>query len=223
MMLGQLNIRRLLAYSSIHNFGYIFLVFSLTNFESIIVCLVFLFYYLFIVLSILFLLNLIKSKINFEFEAQNFNMVLENLFSSQKDLAYALSIFLFLLLGIPPGFGFFIKGYVLLLLVEGVNFFLLDIFFIICILIFFSLISVGVYLHLLSLSLFNYLELVNLERGTFTILVDKNSFLFLIGSKFEFINKFIFIFLGLFLLIVWCFFNPNLIFSLFRYFIIFGV
>lgn len=208
MMLHQWNIRRLLAFSSIHNFGYIFIAFGTGNLEGLVVSSHFLLYYVFVTAGLLSILKLVSTLQGERDLISDMRLLFFGLFRSNKALATLLFVYFFIFMGLPPSYGFFMKAQVIgnILGAEDVFFngVLLGI-----LLIFASAVSVFVYLHLLTECLFLY-------TGSVTSLplfdrIESNGYeLTLLGLV---------IFIGIYFGLGWCFvesdFITNLIWRLF--------
>lgn len=112
--LTQIKIKRLLAYSTISNMGFIFLGFSLNTFNGLHASLVYILIYIF--LNICFFSILISLRKNTGKLVTNITE-LTSIYRSNPILAIMLAITLFSIAGIPPMAGFFNKLYLLYALI----------------------------------------------------------------------------------------------------------
>jgi NADH-quinone oxidoreductase subunit N len=184
----QIKIKRVLAYSSISNIGYILMGLCIGQVESLASSFLFFFFYIFAVSSIfLVLLGVRYFSNNFEIRSifefmglLNFNFVIS-----------MISIFgLFSLLGLPPLAGFFAKFYLFMLAV-GSEFFFFLYFSILS-----SIFSAVIYLRIVRLILFNKYNNIFFFRPVSFYISLVGSFLLLINFLFFFFptNFFIIVF-----------------------------
>lgn len=108
--LGQFNIKRLLAYSSILNVGYMLLGLSLGHYEGIVMTLLFALVYMLISLNLFSFLLSLRTTDNVLIKNIN---DLAGLSKSHPLLAFNVSMSLFSLIGVPPLAGFLSKYFLL--------------------------------------------------------------------------------------------------------------
>ena len=146
--LFQYNIRKLLAYSSITNMGYLVLIFCINSIFSVTFGILFYLNYIFCITFILCIFYLFNQPLFKKSKDDSFNIFLSYL---QKDFIFSffIIIFLFSLFGFPPFLGFFTKYYLLLILFSKKYY----IFLVIIILV--SILSVFYYFRLLNFYFFN--------------------------------------------------------------------
>tara|TARA_Y100000590_G_C15736977_1_gene1018923 strand:- start:1020 stop:2471 length:1452 start_codon:yes stop_codon:yes gene_type:complete len=120
--INQLNIKRLLAYSSISHLGFLLIGVLTANQIGIKSIQLYLFIYLFNLLGVFICLLSLKNKKNGFFleDIRNFSGLLKK----NSFLSISLAIFLFSLAGLPPLSGFFGKLYILISAVESKLYFL---------------------------------------------------------------------------------------------------
>lgn len=163
--INQVSIKKIVAYSSITNFGSIFFLMFMTDFFSFDIFFDSIFLYIFNLTSFFFFLLF--------FFSSNIKKITDNLFSIYDFYKYDniscffFSISLFSLSAFPPLFGFFSK---FILLYFTLNF--LDIFFF-CIFFFFSLINIFYYFKLLITSYF-----IVIKQNNNTLIYDFNECIF---------------------------------------------
>jgi NADH-quinone oxidoreductase subunit N len=145
--LYQVKIKRLLTYSMIANNGFLILVFSLGNLNSIIVGFFYLFTYILIIAGIFIIILNFRDKCN-NYIIKNINSFI-NIYEINPVLAFAFFIFLFSIAGIPPLLGFYSKFFVFLTCIKN------GLFFISIIFVFLSIISIFYYIRLTKLMFFN--------------------------------------------------------------------
>jgi NADH-quinone oxidoreductase subunit N len=196
----QTKVKRLLAYSSISNVGYILLGLCIGQVESFVSSFLFFFVYILSVSSIFIILlgvryffNNFEIRTVFEFmSVLNFNFVLA-----------LISIFgLFSLLGLPPLAGFLVKFYLFFLALGS------EFYFFLYLSIMGSILSAVVYLRIIRLMLFNkYNNIFFFRPVSFLVSIS--------GSFFLLFNFFFFFFSTDFFIIVF-----NIIISLTKVFFV---
>lgn len=123
--LYQLNIKRFLGYTSINQFGFLILCFSLTSAASIIYIALYLFLYLLFLIPFFYLATILASDRSYErLNPKEKPHSLENFsdfsnMSAYPSFQYATAISFFFISGLPPFLLFFYKYYLLLLVVES--------------------------------------------------------------------------------------------------------
>jgi len=148
--LFQFNIRKLLAFSSIANMGYLVLILFINSLFSNAFGLLFYFNYVFCLIYLLIIFYLFKSYKNFNLNGTNDDLtVFISYFKKDWMVSFFTVVFLFSLFGLPPFLGFFTKFYLLLLLFANKYFlFLVPIFIV-------TIISVVYYFRLMNFFFFN--------------------------------------------------------------------
>lgn len=118
----QNSLKRLMAYSSITNVGYILASFSCYNLFALKAATLFMLVYIVALLALFALIIIALGE-----HADYADITdLSGLSSTNKIAALSISIILFSMIGIPPFAGFFTKLYILKFLLESQNFFLLS-------------------------------------------------------------------------------------------------
>jgi len=137
----------MLTYSMIANSGFLLLIFSLGNLNSINVGFFYLFVYLLITAGIFIIV------LNFRDRSNNFILKnissFANLYEINAAFTFALFVLLFSIAGIPPLVGFYSKFFVFLASLKN-GMFLIPVFFI-----FLSIVSIFYYIRLTKLMFFN--------------------------------------------------------------------
>ncbi len=153
LMVRQYDIKRLLAFSSIHNFGYIFLALGTNTTYGLAAALHFFYIYIVVVISFLVVINSARLFLGENALVYDLRVLIPSLWKLNKSLSFIFFMFLFIFLGLPPAFNFFLKVDVISCVLRGDSIFgyLLGI-----IALFFSVFSVFVYLHLVTECLFKY-------------------------------------------------------------------
>ena len=142
----QVKIKRMLTYSMITNSGFLILVFSLGNINSINIGIFYLLSYLLITVGIFITILCFKERSN-NFIFKNINSLI-NLYEINPILAFSFFIFLFSIAGIPPLLGFYSKFFVFLTCLKS------GLFFVPVLVVFLSIISIFYYLRLTKLMFF---------------------------------------------------------------------
>ena len=123
--IAQQNIKRLFAYSSVANVGFILLATSTLQKEIFPNILIYTTIYSFISLGLLAFLNIILSASNQESDLENRKIfsitALSGLSKTNPVIAFCLTIYLFSIAGIPPLAGFFAKFYAIKSIIIGGN------------------------------------------------------------------------------------------------------
>lgn len=151
----QNTIKKLLAFSSIVNLGYIVLIFTtLTNF-SISYSLVYCFIYFLNLFS--FFLILILSKKILGFKELNITYIsqLSNLYKINPILGCLFAIIIFSIAGLPPFGGFYTKYFILLDLIN------VKLYFIVLFILLLSVISTFYYIRIIKIIFFNRSLIIN--------------------------------------------------------------
>jgi NADH-quinone oxidoreductase subunit N len=176
--LFQIKIKRLLAYSTIANMGYVLLVLglnSITGFES---ALFYVYVYIFLNMT---LFAILLSFVNIEGRPlQNISQLAQLNGNRLAALIFAFS--LFSLAGVPPLAGFFSKFYLLYPLVDN-GFFYVSVFIVAA-----SIVSAGYYLRLVKILFFE-----NAENSFAFFLTPSRGSIYWIAFAF-YINIFFFLF-----------------------------
>lgn len=191
--LYQIKIKRLIAYSAIFNMGFIIL--SLSNFTLFNIISAFFYANIYISLNLLFFSILITLRKYNYVELKNIND-LSSLSKNNKVLALFLALNLFSIAGIPPLMGFFSKLMVLFVTVNN------DMWFILFIVLFLSMVSVFYYLRLIKIIFFDL-------NDNFTFYYPPTKKLAYIIVFLSFLNIFFFFFPNLFFIEI-----INIIFTL---------
>ena len=145
--LYQIKIKRMLTYSTIANSGFLILIFSLGNLNSLSVGFFYLFAYLFIIIGIFISILSFREKSN-SYILKNINS-LTNLYEINPALAFSFFVFLFSMAGIPPLLGFYSKFFVFLACIKS------NLFFIPLVFVVLSIISIFYYIRLTKFMFFN--------------------------------------------------------------------
>jgi len=153
MMFGQFNLKRLLAFSSIHNFGYIFVALGLGSTKGLIISTTFLIFYILVTIGLLLVLKQVSLPLVGDLTS-DIRLFIGSLPVSHRKLSYILFVYLFILLGLPLSFGFVVKAQVILSLCSLEHEFFNGVFLAV-VLMFCSFLSVIVYLRLLVECFFN--------------------------------------------------------------------
>jgi NADH-quinone oxidoreductase subunit N len=123
--IAQQNIKRLFAYSSVANVGFILLATSTLQKEIFPNILIYATIYSFISLGLLAFLNIVLSANNQESDLENRKIfsitALSGLSKTNPVIAFCLTIYLFSIAGIPPLAGFFAKFYAIKSIIIGGN------------------------------------------------------------------------------------------------------
>lgn len=143
----QIKLKRLLAYSSIANVGYVLMVLSCAQIEALTSSFLFFFVYIFTVAGIFSLILGIRYFHN-DFKLKNI-FELMGLLNFSFPLALILVLNFFSLLGLPPLAGFFVKFYLFFNALGS------EFFFFLYLSILSSIFSAVIYLRLIRLVLFN--------------------------------------------------------------------
>jgi len=184
--LFQIKIKRLLAYSTIANMGYVLLVLglnSVTGFES---ALFYVYVYIFLNMT---LFAVLLSFVNVEGRPlQNISQLAQ--LNGNKLAALVFAFSLFSLAGVPPLAGFFSKFYLLYPLVNN-GFFYVSVFIVAA-----SIVSAGYYLRLVKILFFE-----NAENSFAFFLTPSRGSIYWIAFAF-YINVFFFLFARLVSLLI---------------------
>jgi NADH-quinone oxidoreductase subunit N len=184
--LFQIKIKRLLAYSTIANMGYVLLVLglnSVTGFES---ALFYVYVYIFLNMT---LFAVLLSFVNKEGRPlQNISQLSQ--LNSNKSAALIFAFSLFSLAGVPPLAGFFSKFYLLYPLIEN-GFFYISVFIVAA-----SIVSAGYYLRLVKILFFE-----NADNSFAFFLTPSRGSIYWIALAF-YINLFFFLFAQLVSLLI---------------------
>jgi len=149
----QSKLKRLLAYSSITNLGFIGILFFSFNIESLILCSLYFFIYIFALTSIFIIITSIYYFNNFVRIKNIFELF--GLFKFNFFFCFFFITNLFSLLGLPPFAGFFSKFFLFISIFE------LQLFFVLFICFSASIFSAIIYLKMVRLSFFNkYINLL---------------------------------------------------------------
>ena len=143
----QTKLKRIMAYSSISNMGYILSVILTTNIEAMYSVIFYIIVYNIISIGLWILILSFRNQSNLTKFKEIGDVVL--LFNSNKYLSIIFFIFLFSAMGIPPMIGFFSKFFVLLNIIE------LKMYFFALFIIIFNSIGVIYYLRLIKVMYFS--------------------------------------------------------------------
>jgi len=148
----QFKIKRFLAYSSIFTLGFLILILIQGNIDSFFVIIFYLLCYSITLMSFFFLLLQVRLHVFKEFY---YLYELSYILKSNVIICIFFVILFFSFAGIPPLIGFFSKFYLFLFLINNYN------FFIVFIVLIFSIISSFYYIRVIRILLFNNLKIYN--------------------------------------------------------------
>jgi NADH-quinone oxidoreductase subunit N len=171
--IAQQNIKRLFAYSSVANMGFILLTISPLQKEIFPNVLIYATIYSFISIGLLAFLNLILSTTNQESDLENRKIfsitALSGLSKTNPVIAFCLAIYFFSIAGIPPLAGFFAKFYAIKSMIIGGDLILA------IMVIVFTVVSAFYYLRIIKIMYFdqpnNIIMLDDFVNAKFIILI----------------------------------------------------
>ena len=156
--LNQIKLKRLLAYSSINHMGYIIIIFSLSDLNSLTTSFLYFFIYFVNLLTLLLILTYIPHSNNIRL----YNFF--NISFYSQILSYSLFIILLSFGGFPPTLGFISKWFLLYQVIQENQFLLL------IIIVTFSTISLFFYLRLINILIIsNSIKFINISLMFYSI------------------------------------------------------
>jgi NADH-quinone oxidoreductase subunit N len=205
----QNNIKKLLAFSSIVNLGYIILILTTITNYSIIYALTYCIIYFINLFSFFFIILITKKILGF----QELNLIyisqLSNIFKINPLFAFIISIIIFSIAGLPPFGGFYTKYFILLDLINTKSY--LIVLFILLL----SVISTFYYIRIIKIIFFNKNLVLNKE---YYFNFQNNTLLFNYKNKNFIFYSLILILILVVLNILICFYPSIIYYILFKVF-----
>jgi NADH-quinone oxidoreductase subunit N len=205
----QNNIKKLLAFSSIVNLGYIILILTTVTNYSIIYAITYCIIYFINLFSFFFVILITKKILGF----QELNLVyisqLSNIFKINPAFAFIISIIIFSIAGLPPFGGFYTKYFILLDLIN------IKAYFVVLFILLLSVISTFYYIRIIKIIFFNKNLVLNKE---YYFNFQNNTLLFNYKNKQHIFHCLTLILVLIILNILLCFYPSILYYILFNLF-----
>lgn len=108
-MFKQTNLFKLIAYSGMHNMGFVLLALGSNSCGAIACSVHFFFYYVCLLLGFFIVLNLVRQRFGADEAILDLRVLIPSIFYANKLVGVLFCMFLFGFLGLPPAFNFFLK------------------------------------------------------------------------------------------------------------------
>jgi NADH-quinone oxidoreductase subunit N len=207
--LMQHNIKKLLAFSSIVNLGYILLIFTTITNYSIVYGICYCIVYFLNLFSFFFLIIILKKIVGVKELNLTYISQLSNIFKINPIFAFLISIIIFSIAGLPPFGGFYTKYFILLDLVN------VKLYFVVLLILILSVISTFYYVRIIKTIFFNK----NLSKNNSYFLDFQNNTLLYTNKNINLIFYTLNIVLFLvFINVILCFYPSILYYNIFNLF-----